>query len=220
MKNDESKYDFHVGSMIKQLASYKNVTPKQLAEAIGRYPKNETKIFQLADMYANDVILISVLLENNILATLCEKYLPLLPVAHNLSEQESCSLKFDLQTKHYSFCRKAANTDFLQQTHVGQYIRALAKEKKWSEQDVAGRMGWTQDKVSELYNTPVLKIKRLFLLSEALQHHFPYHLYLSKIAIFPSLDDFHQSIITIHEGTIQIENPHNETFFITLRNGQ
>ena len=54
MKNDYLK-DLHIGRIIKEIASQKQISTKDLAEAMNRYTsKNAGKIYNLQDMYIDD----------------------------------------------------------------------------------------------------------------------------------------------------------------------
>ena len=168
MIHKESKYDFHIGNMIKELASQRGITSDQLAKAINRYKANESRIFKLADMNVDDVIQISYLLKYNILEKLCDKYLSYLPINRKKSEYQQYIVTFDMRTKRYTKHGNSGNCDFLKDIHIGPFIKMLAKENKWNEQDVATQLHYTQSEVSDLYRREHIKVKQLFYLSDAL----------------------------------------------------
>ena len=221
MKNDESMYDFHIGDMIKHIAIYSGITPQQMADKTGRYQEeyNTNKIYQMEDMDVEDVVKLSFLLEYPILEELCQKYLSHLPINSNLSvhEEEEYAITFDFQTMQYTVQGNPGNSDFLKDTHLGQYIEELAKENRWSEQDVANLLQYTQGMVSDLYRRKSEKVKKLFSISEALHHHLVYDLYLSRMVIAPSLASFNHSVITISGRNIHVGNPNDKTFSILFQ---
>ena len=216
MRHHESKYDFHIGNIIKEIAAQRDITSNRLAEAIDRYDANESKIFKLEDMFVDDVIRISYLLKYNILERLCKKYLSHLPpISKKNGEQYTVTL--DMRTKRYTSYGNYGNCDFLKDIHIGRFIKGLAKENKWNEQDVATRLDYTQSMVSDLYRRESIKVKQLFHISDALSHHLVDELYLSRMLIVPSLADYDQCIISINGGNIRIKNPKDENFFIFFR---
>ena len=217
MRNDESGYDFHIGDMIKHIAIPKGITSKQLADTIGRYQKYASKIYQKEDMNVEDVVRLSFLLEYPILEKLCQKYLSHLPINGNISDQEPYVITFNLRTKRYTIHGNPGNSDFLKDIHLGQYIKKLAKKNRWSEQDVANLLQYTQGMVSDLYQHKSENVKKLFSISEALQHHLVYDLYLSRMMIVPSLASFNQCVITINGGNLHVGNPNDKTFSILFQ---
>ena len=218
MRHHESKYDFHIGNIIKEIAAQREITSDRLAEAISRYDANESKIFKLEDMLVDDVIRISYVLTYNVLEKLCKKYLSHLPpVNREKLNEEPYAVTFDMRTKRYAIHGNRGNCDFLKDIHIGPFIKRLAKENKWNEQDVATRLDYTQSMVSDLYKRESIRVKQLFHISEALSHHLVNDLYLSRMLIVPSLADYDQYIITIEGRNIRIKSPKDENLFLFFR---
>ena len=59
-----------------------------------------------------------------------------------------------------------------------------------------------------------MKLKKLYYISDALQHHLVYDLFLSQMMIFPSIEKFNQCIITVKGEKIRIDNPEEKGFLI------
>jgi len=113
MKNSELLKDLHIGRIIKEIASQKNISTKKIANVINRYQKNADKLFRLNDMDVEDIVLISYLFEYNILYLLSDKYLPHLPYSNNFISDKSCLLKIDLRNNNVTTYNSFNNSDFL-----------------------------------------------------------------------------------------------------------
>jgi len=124
----------------------------------------------------------------------------------------------DPSTKSYSIAGQSGDCSFLDNLHVGAYIRKVAEDNGYTEKEVGVRLGYTQSVVSEIYKSDSIKVKKLFWISEKLQRHFVYELFLSKIKIIPSYSALYQIEISFDEQTVCINNPcDNSVIFKYLR---
>ena len=207
MKSTDYLKDLHIGKMIREIASQKQTSSKRLAEVLNRYTsKNADKIYNLQDMYIDDVVQISYVIEYNILEDISETYLSHLPSTEIVLDQESYSLTLDMQTQLFTINKNAGNCDFLSDIHPGQYIKEMVQKKGWTTNTLMKRLNCSQSSVSRLYQSVSIKIKRLIQLSNVFRHNLIADLYLSRMILVPTFELFDRSIVTINPQQIRIEN--------------
>ena len=71
---------------------------------------------------------------------------------------------------------------------------------------------YPQSKLSRLYNSKSLKIKKLIWISDAINHNLITDLYLSRMILAPSFGQFEHFIVTISDQKVCIENPNDPNF--------
>ena len=219
MHYNASLKDLHIGKIIKEIAQQKNVSSKQIAEAICRYQQNADKIFRLEDMDIKDVVRISYLFEYNILVPLAEKYLSHLPVNAHITDTESCLLKIDMKNRRVITEDILYNCDFLKDIDIGQHIRKIAEQKGYTVQDMAKRLHCVHSMVSQLYAYKSLKIKKLIEISNLLHYNFIAELYLSQMVIISSWYKFDDCVIVLTPQQVRVFRSNcNTTLMIFQRN--
>ena len=125
---NDSYQNLHIGGLIKEIAEQKQIPSRQLADAINRYKKNADKIYKLKDMDVEDVVRISYSLECPILEHISEKYMYHLPPVRNKPAQEQLAITFYIKTRRYDLHGITKSCDFLNNIHVGQYIKDMAEK--------------------------------------------------------------------------------------------
>jgi hypothetical protein len=216
MKNKANPQKLHIGSMIKEIALQKDVSPKELADVILCYQKNPGKIYDLDDMDTENVILISYLLNYNFLKIISKKYLSHLSFIENSSDEEKYYMELDTETGHFKIIGDIRTRDALQKIHIGQHIKAFALKNKWKEDTVAVLLNCSQSTVSDLYAHKSLKVKKLIEVSNALNHNFIADVYLDRMFILSSPDRFSRCIFTITPQWVRIENPDDKDFLMVF----
>ena len=99
MKSTDYLKDLHIGKMIREIASQKQTSSKRLAEVLNRYTsKNADKIYNLQDMYIDDVVQISYIIKYNILEGISETYLSHIPSTVSVPDQDSYTFTLDMHT--------------------------------------------------------------------------------------------------------------------------
>ena len=212
MRNNYFLKDLHIGRIIKEIALQQGISSRKLAQAIHRYQENADKIYKLEDMDIGDVIRISHTLEYHILEMLSEDYLSHLPFIESLPEHESYSLTMDMRTKRFTIEKNSGTYDFLRDIHIGQHIRNLAEKNGWTTKHMAKRLYCAPNTICDLYGSKSMKMKKLFQISNALEHHLIAEVYLSRMCIVPASTLFDRYTITIHEQKICIQTPEDTTF--------
>ena len=194
--------DYHLGSLIKEVARQKGVSAKQIADTIRIYQNNAEKIFKRDDMDVEDVVKISYLLEHHFLEDFSEKFLSHLPVIKSQLALEKFAITLNLKTKRYDLHGNTGSYEFLDHIHFGKYIQKLAKQNRWNEQSVADRLNCAQSTVCDLYNRKSVRLKKIVQLSNIFQHHILSALYLSNMMIIPPLKMIDQCKITVIDNHI------------------
>ena len=197
-----TQIDYHIGSLIKEVARQKGVSAKQIADTIRLYQNNAEKIFKRDDMDVADVVKISYLLEHHFLKDFSEKFLSHLPVIKSQLVLEKFTITLNLKTKRYDLHGNTGSYEFLEHVHFGAYIQKLAKQNRWNEQSVADRLNCSQSTVSDLYNRKSVQLKKIVQLSNVFQHHILSALYLSNMMIIPPLKMIDQCKITVIDDNI------------------
>jgi len=137
MKKNNFLKHCHIGRIINRIAKEKQVTSRTLANTIIRYQNNADKIYKLEDMDTEDVVMISYVLNYNILEALSDEHLSHLPVIENKPDHASYTITLDIQTNSFIIKQNAGNCDFLSEIHIGSHIRRLTREKGWSTKHIA-----------------------------------------------------------------------------------
>jgi len=208
--------DFHIGRIIKRIASQKNISSVKLIEAIHRYQNNADKIYKLEDMDVEDVIQISYMLKYNILEWLSKKYLSHLPNLRTGLEQKIYSLTLDMRTKKFTITKNTENCNFLKEVHFGDHIRKMAEKNGWSSKYLEMKLNYAQSTISDLFNRKSLKVKKLFRISGLLRYNLVEDVYLSKMCIVP-YHHFDECMITLTDQQICITNPNDSNFLMIYR---
>ena len=211
MKNNDLLSKLHVGSMVKESAGRNQITSKQVAAAIDRYPKNGDKIYRLEDMDSSDLVKISYLLRDNLLETIYEKFLLHIPWEE---KNKPALLKFTMHPKtgrltHHS---RPANCDFLKDIHIGEYLKQLASKNHWSKSYLSQKLNCSLNAISYYFAQESMKIKKMIAFSIALNHNLIAEVYLSRMHIVPLIDHFNDCILTMTEQEIHISNLHDDSF--------
>jgi len=201
-KTNEFLPDLHIGKFIKEIAYQNGVSSQNIADAICRYQKNASRIFKLNDMDVEDVIRISYLLKYNILNVIAKKYLSHIHHSSNFTSSEPYFLRIDMRNRCVVSYETSNNYGFLKNIKIGQHVREIASIKGLQGQDVAKKLQCSHGTITNLYKSKSLKVKTLIKVSEVLQYNFIAELYLSQMAIVPSLDKFDDCVISL--GTQQI----------------
>ena len=217
MKNNDFLKNLHIGKIIKEIAIQKGVSSKKIAELILRYQQNANRIYQLDDMDIEDVVLISYLLEYNILDFVVQKYLSHLPFPNYYIGAVSRLMKLDMENKQVVIYDPFKNYDFLKSVHIGQQIKEVAEKNNWNEQDLAKQLQCAQSMVSYLYQSKSLKIKTLIRISDVLQYHFIAKIYLSQMVIVSSLHITDGCIIMLNPLQVHLKNLNGETLTIIFQ---
>jgi transcriptional regulator with XRE-family HTH domain len=217
VNNNITLNDFHVGEVIKEIALQKGISSKEIADAIYHDHRNADKIFRKDDMDIEDLVRISFLLEYNILDFLVKKYLPHLPYTDNFVDPASCLLKIDMRTLQVTKVPSFNNCNFLQKTHIGQFIREITKKRKLNEWELANQLQCSQGNISILYQSKSLKIKKLIQISDALQYHFIAEVYLSQMMIVSPLNILDKYLIVLNALQVRIQNPNDSTDLMTFQ---
>ena len=209
--------DFHIGHLLKIETKPKNISPKEIAEVISHYRQHADKIFKLKDMDVANVVKISYRIRTNLLEILCRQFKSLLPDA-DFSKQEDCfNFVLDMKTNRIVPENNAEGCDFLEQIDIGKHIKAFADKNNRTQQEVAKMLGCSQSTISELYKSKSIKVKSLFQISIALEHHFVAEVYLSKIRIEVPRNDFDGCIFSVNEKEITIKNRADSSFSMTYQ---
>ena len=216
MKKTDYLEELQLGSFIKKIAHQRGVSAQTIANLISLYQKNADKIYLLDDMDSKDVVIISYLLNYNILDFLSKKYLPHLPFPDCIVSAESRSINIDMVNKRVMIYNPFNNSDFLSEVKIGQLIKKVAEKRKWKEQDMAKHLNCSQGTISNLYKQESLKVKKMIWLSEVLNHNLIAEAYLSKMLLIPSLNMIGNCIIDLKTQQIYIENPNNDNLMIEL----
>jgi len=201
--------------MIKEIALNKGISAKKLAEILLRYQQNPDKIYLLDDMDTEEIVKISYLLEYNFLKVISEKYLSHLLSVEANEKQEIFYFKLDIQINEMTFYGNIKNCDFLQKVDVGQSIKKIAEKNRQDQQCMAKLLDCSQSRVSELYKSKSLKVKKLIQISKTLKHNFIEDVYLSRMLIFSSPNIFAHCTIIATSQKVRIENPDDKTFLMT-----
>ena len=216
MKKNDFYSDLHIGKIIKEIASQKGISSKQIATVIHRYQNNADKIFKLEDMDIEDIIHISYLLEYNLLDLVSKKYLSHISCKSNLVVEETCWLKIDMLTLRVTTYEVKNDYNFFKKIYIGQHIKEVAEQKHWSEQMLAMKLNCSQSAISHLYNNKSLKVKSIIHISNVLQYHFITEVYLSKMSICPSSNILDNCIITFSPNQVRISNFHDKTVLMVF----
>ena len=206
MKHDDFLRDLHTGNIIKEIAKQKGISSNEIAIVMNRYQRNTCRVFKLKDMDIEDIVQISYLLEYNILNFIVQKYLSHLPNNSKLPYSESYFLRIDMRTQRVTTSEVFNNCNFLKDIYIGQHIRKISQKMGWHGKEMAKQLQCSQGAISHLYNSKSLKLKTLIRISEVLQYNFIAELYLSQMAIAPSLDKFDDCIISLNQHEIRILN--------------
>ncbi|MDR0363883.1 MAG: hypothetical protein LBH92_02550 [Bacteroidales bacterium] len=217
MKQPANLNDLHIGNMIKEIASNKNIPSKKIAETLLRYQQNANKIYGLADMSAEDVVLISYLLQYNFLKIISEKYLSNLPIIEEISNEEKYYMELDVQTGRIEIIGDIGKKKVLQKIHIGRHIKAVANKNKWNMQYMAKLLNHSQSYISYLYRQKSLKIKKLIQISNILNHNFIAEAYLNRMFIISSSDKSSSATIIKIPQEVRIKNPDDNNFVAIFR---
>jgi len=220
MKNDnyfnelhfESLNDFHFGHLIEEESEKKKISPKQLSDAISRYQNNETKIFKLNDLNAEDAVRLSYVLEYNLLEKFSKTFLSHLPPIKSKLTPEKHSITFNLKARTYDLHANTGNCDFLSSVNFGRFLKALSKQKGWNEIQVAEQLNISQSTVSYLYLRKSIKAKKMVQISNAFQHNLIAELYLSQMMLIHPLKIFDQTKIKVIDDHICLSKPNDKNF--------
>ena len=182
--------DFHLGSMIKEIAGQQKIAASKIMEVLNppRYQKNVDKIFKIKDMDIDDVIRISRLLEHKLLEMISYKYLSHLPFSGIYLGQTYDSITLCLKTNSFKISRKEDIFNFLENFHIGDYIKIIAQQKGLYEKELAAMIGWKPASVSYYFKHKSMKINPLIHFSKALQYNFIAEIYLVRASIHPFND--------------------------------
>jgi transcriptional regulator with XRE-family HTH domain len=214
MKNNDYLKELHIGKMIKEVALHKHISSRILADSILLYQQNSDKIYRKADMDMKDLIKISTILECNFLEMISQKYLSDLPFRGGQRKNSSIVLA---QTGHYTIKGVAENRVFSNEIHIGQYIREMAENNGWTEQDMGKRLNLTQSNVSYLYRKRGIYVKKLILISKVLNINLIAEIYLFRTSVVPSYLKFDDYTITINEQEARIKNSKDANFLMIFR---
>jgi len=218
MKKENYLKDLHIGSMIKEIARQRHVSAKTLADAFLIYEDNADKIYLLDDMDCENIVKISHLLEHNILDSISKKYLSHIPSPDYIISAESRFMKFDLENRKVMIYDPANNYDFLHDVDIGKYIRRVAERNRWTQQETAKQLRYSQGAVSNLYRSKSVRVKTLIRISDILKHNFIAEAYLSRMTIVSSLNLVDGCIIALHPlPQVFIKNPDDETFSVIFK---
>jgi transcriptional regulator with XRE-family HTH domain len=221
MKQNTNLDNLHIGKMIKEIANQKGVPAKEIANLIRRYEKNAGKIYCLKDMYVDDVVKISSLLEYNILDFIAKKYLSHLPFPNAVISTESRLMKFDIENRKITIYNPLDDCSFLENVNIGQRIRRVVKKKGWTEQYLSEKLNCRQNNITDLYRRSHLKVKNLIFISNVLQYNFIAEAYLSQMTIIFTLNLIDGCTIALHLlPQVYIKNPNDETFSIIFKQNE
>ena len=215
MERDLLLEDLNIGNMIREIAIQKQVSARKIAEAINRYDGNSDKIFKLDDMYVEDVISISILLNYNFLKVISDKYLSHIPFTGEILKQENFSIILNMPSNcfHIKKCIKQENNKI----HIGDYIKDVAKKKEIKEQYIADQIGRSQGLISHLYKQKTMKIKRLIKISTVLNHNLISEVYLSTMDISFSHHLFDGCKVELNTKYTEIEKQNEGLFTLIFK---
>jgi len=216
MQKKDYLSELHLGKIIKEVALQKKVSSKILALEINYNSRNADKIFQMKNMDVEKVIKISYLLEYNFLFFLAKEYLPHLSYTDMQIENETCLINVDINNKFITINNPTSDCGFLKALHLGNYIKEIAKNRKYRVCDVAKLLDCSPNMVSYLYKCKSLSVKKIIHISEVFQYDFITNVYLSKIFIPNSLFFLENCIITVNRKNIRIINTTDNTCMLYL----
>ena len=214
MKNDGYLKEFHIGRMIKELASQKHVPSKKLTEALlpSRYQFNTDKIFNLSDIDVEDAIRISKILDFNLLDNISHTYLSHIPFTGSYLEKTNYSILLSLSTKRFVFNIK----EDLEKIHIGKYIKKMVHSKGWIERDMANKMKCDISLVSYYYKHENMKIKPLIHFSNALNYNLIAEVYLVRMGTISCIHYFDDCIIKLNTQQNHVDEHDEGAFTITF----
>ena len=215
MKNTTYK-NLIIGNMIKEIATRKGVSSKEISNCIGLYQSNPHKIYGLDDMDSEDVIKISYLMKYNLLQVISKEYLSHLPLIENHPDNENYYMELDAKTGHYKIIGDIENANALSKVYVGKHIRKFAEKNGWSGQYMAKLLQCSESTVSNLYDCKSLKIKKLMSISDDLQYNFIAEVYLSRMFITSSPDMLSKYTITFTSQEVRFKNPDDNTLLMVF----
>ena len=186
--NDNLLEGLHVGKMIQELAIQKGISAKQIALVINHDTDNADKIFKMDDMYTEDILKISKSLEYDILSLIVEKYLSPHLFCYYPVETEQLFFKIDEKSRHLIPQVLENNCENTKDILIGNHILKIANKNNLKQKDLAERLCCTQSMISYLFHLKKIKIKKLIIISIAMQYDFISNVYLSQIKLPPSID--------------------------------
>jgi len=207
--------DFHLGSMIQEIAGQQQIVASKIVEVLypSRYQNNADKIFKIKDMDIDDVIRISQLLEHKLLEMISDKYLSHLPFSGIYLGKINASLTLYFETKRFLIDNKEEESNFLKYIHIGDIIKELAKEKGWSEQDLAKKYGCNKTLVNYYFNNQRMKMMPMIRFSNALQINLITEIYLAGVSIL----HFNGCTIKLNTHNSNPENKYGGFFSIIFK---
>ena len=217
MQNEICLKEYHIGKKIKEIAAIKGISSEKIATVLKRYHHNADKIFHKEDMYADDVVKISYLLNYNLLLFVVQKYLQHLPFTKNKFEADCCLLQVDMTTRSVTDYHTQNHSEFICNIHVGQHIRKVAKNNGLSIKEMAKKLRCAQSMVSYLYRKKSLKLKTLIYISNALHYNFIAELYLSQMVISPIKNILENCIIKVSQQHIRVFDPNDKERLIVYQ---
>ena len=213
MERNDFLNDLNIGKMIEEIALQKKIRANKLVPLLnGRYCQNGNKIYASKDMDVEDVVEISYLIEYNLLDVISDKYLSHIACATDHKKRKLFTIKMDIQTKSFNFYVNGSNCDFLDDVHIGKYLKDWMNKNGWPKSCLAKKLGCAPSLINYYYSQKRLRIKTLITLSMALNHNLIAAVYLSQMRIAPSLDQFNDCIITITDQEVRITNPNDDAF--------
>jgi len=202
MKKDDYLKDFHLGRLIKEIAHQRSISSSQLELAFNprRYERNADKIFKLEDLDIEDFIRICNVLEFNLLETITNKYLPHIPFKGDLIKYAYQSITLHFTTNHFTINRNEENNTYLEDIHIGQYIKETVQKKGWRQHYLAKQMDCKQSLIYYYFKQKSMKIKPLIRFSHVLKYNLIAEIYLLREQAVPSLLHFDDSTVKLFKS--------------------
>ena len=203
MKKDDNINELHLGRLIKEIAHQKSISSSRLELAFipPRYQHNADKIFKLADLDIEDAVQICNILESNLFETISNKYLSHIPFYGNHIKYAYQSITLHFPTNHFTINRNEENNTYLENIHIGQYIKEMVEKRKWSQHYLAKQIDCKQSLINYYFKQKSMKIKPLIRISNALYYNLIAEIYLIRKYVVPSLRHVNNMIINLFENT-------------------